>query len=78
MRIKLKHFGLGTIDLPEYMELPEGTNIEEFVYLIQKNVEIPSEYLSTSTFLVNNSKADKNTVLNDGDEVLILRPLGGG
>lgn len=78
MKIKLKYFGLGQASLPEFMELAEGTSIEGLIQLIKDQIEAPLEYLSTSTFLVNNSKADRNTILKDGDEVLILHPLGGG
>lgn len=78
MKIKLKYFGFGQAPLPEFMELAEGTTIEGLIQLIKDQLEAPLEYLSTSTFLVNNSKADRNTILKDGDEVLILHPLGGG
>lgn len=78
MKIKLKYFGFGQASLPEFMELAEGTTIEGLIQLIKDQLEAPLEYLTTSTFLVNNSKADKDTILKDGDEVLILHPLGGG
>jgi len=78
MKIRLRYFGFKTIDLAQYMELPEGSSIADLVHLLQKNHELNIEQIPTTTFLVNNSRAEKNTVLNDGDEVLILQTLGGG
>jgi len=78
LKIRLKYIGLGETNLPKYLELPEGTDIEGLIHFLKDRIEAPLEYLFKSTFLVNNSKAHMNTVLKDGDEVLILHPLGGG
>jgi sulfur carrier protein ThiS len=77
--IKIKYFGVETTSLPLTIELPENSTIEILLDYISEiiNDSIDS-LLRSAVFLVNKSRADKETVLHDKDEVHILYILGGG
>ena len=63
------------------IELPEGSTIEEMLDIAfdkHKFEDYMINVLNLAVFLVNESIADKSTVLKDGDEVIVLNSLGGG
>lgn len=63
------------------IELPEGSTIEEMLdkaFDKHKFEDYMINVLNLAVFLVNESIADKSTVLKDGDEVIVLNSLGGG
>lgn len=62
----------------EEIELPDNSTVSDLVEIISEKIKDPIEIIKSATFLVNKIKADKDTVLKDGDEVMILRVLGGG
>ncbi|MGD9568806.1 MAG: MoaD/ThiS family protein [Sedimentibacter sp.] len=82
MIVKLKYFGLSTVMLnhePQQVELPENATIEYLLNAVHdKDQDSVYVLLKAAVFLVNNSKVNKDYVLNDGDEILILNVLGGG
>lgn len=82
MIIKLKYFGIPTTLLnngKEEINVPVSTNIEQLIILLSNKLgDQTGELIKSSTFLVNKSRARKDTILKDGDEVLILYALGGG
>jgi len=78
MKIKMKYFGLITNDLGSEAELPEGSSVSDLLNLIVKQDPNYKEILTRATILVNNSKADIDTVLKHNDEVMVLAVLGGG
>lgn len=82
MIIKLRYFGIPIASLShelQQIELPPNTTIEQLLKLISKKIENrDDELLKSATFLVNKAKAEKYTVLNDGDEIIILVSIGGG
>lgn len=84
MIIKLKYTGILTSLIGNEMkkiELPEGSTIEEMLDIAfdkHKFEDYMINVLNLAVFLVNESIADKSTVLKDGDEVIVLNSLGGG
>lgn len=82
MEVKLKYFGVSTATLgrePQLVELPDNATIEHLLNAVCDKIKDPVDVLlKAAVFLVNNSKVNKDYVLNDGDEVLILYVLGGG
>lgn len=78
MVIRIKYFGLITDNLATEANMPNGSNISKLIeYLISHEPKLKNT-LKRSTILVNKSKADLQTILNDNDEVMILTVLGGG
>lgn len=79
MNITIKSLGIPVASLSsnaQQIELPTGTTIEQLLRMFSKNEDY--EKLKTAKIMVNNISADERTVLNDGDEVIIMRVLGGG
>lgn len=74
MRIKLKYIGIIDIELPESVELPDGSTIEVLMDVFGND----RMELHNATFLLNREPADVKKVLCDGDSLLILQVLGGG
>jgi len=68
--------GLGNGDI----EVDEGSTIEDVVkYCIEKyKVEMSRAELLNSLFLVNSNPARPDFILNDNDNLAIVRPLHGG
>ncbi len=60
-------------DLPEaMMEVPEGMTVGELL----GRVAVPSDQIAFVA--VNGSRAPLSQSLNDGDEVKLFQPVGGG
>lgn len=80
MRIKMKYLGLITENLPAIIEVDDGTDLAGLIQAMKDQYveEVVEAMVEKSTFLVNNKKLDENSLLNDGDEVLVLSVLGGG
>jgi len=77
MLIRLKYSGLPTAGITEnnlQVEIPAGSNVEELVLAAWGKTELPA----SANIVVNNSIASLKTVLNDNDEVMVLRLLNGG
>ena len=78
MVIKIKYFGLITNKLESEAELPEGSNVIDLLNHLFVQHPNNKDILSRSTILINKSKAELNSILNENDEVMILAVLGGG
>ena len=82
MIINYSYFGVPIPSLThekQEMELPTGANIDRLMNLISEGIEeASSEMLQKATFLVNKTGAKRDYILNDGDEIIILYPIGGG
>ena len=82
MKITVKYFGLAAEFLkstPPLLTVAEGTTIEQLLaQLCRQQDENSAKALRAATFLVNKEKATRGTVLQDGDEVLIMLRLAGG
>ncbi len=61
------------------IEIEDGATIQDVLSLLVKSrPHIPIEYFNPCTLMVNSQKASWDTVLSDGDTLLVLRTLGGG
>mgnify|MGYP000957848923 CR=1 FL=1 len=82
MKISVKYFGLAAEFLkstPPILTVAEGTTIEQLLkQLSVQQDEASIKALRAATFLVNKEKASRETILQDGDEVLIMLRLAGG
>ncbi|HHT70287.1 MAG TPA: MoaD/ThiS family protein [Firmicutes bacterium] len=82
MKIKVKYFGIPMANLgPEAncLELPANASVEQLLHIIRDQLEgQDKELLEAATFMVNRTRAEKYTVLKDGDEVVIMYSLAGG
>ena len=82
MIVTAKYFGtpLSTYNMrSEHIQLADGSTIGHLLGEISKKLSAEDkELLSETTFMVNKARADKQTVLKDGDEVIIMHFLGGG
>ena len=81
MKVTVKFFAhfrnlAGTDMLP--VTLPEGANIAALVATLAEQLDQPSLRTERALFIVNQTNATPQTVLQDGDEVLMLHLLGGG
>lgn len=82
MQISVKYFGLaGEIlkPVPLPLDVADATTIGQLLkQLTQGQDEANITLLQAATFLVNKEKATRGTVLQEGDEVLIMLRLAGG
>ena len=85
MKITVKFMGLASIVLDknhEIIELTERKKVRDVVSLLREKAKTAGvnadATLDHATFLVNKKKADMNTELQDGDELMIMKSLGGG
>lgn len=85
MKIKVKYLGLVAAILKsdkQTVNLPAGATLGQLLGYIQQKRGLDdataANVFKASTFMVNKKNADRDTSLEDGDEVLIMRVLGGG
>jgi molybdopterin converting factor small subunit len=80
LKITVKLFP-GTPGLPEgqpqVVEVPDGATVGEVVMRLKAEVAAGAEW-SRPVLIVNQAAVAWDTPLKDGDEVLVLWPLGGG
>ena len=80
MKVTVKIFP-GTAVLPEgqprAVEVPDGATVGEVVRQLKAEVAAGAQW-SRPVVIVNQAAASWDTRLKDGDEVLLLWPLGGG
>jgi len=77
MVVKLKYYGPPTagIDRTNYsMDIPAGSTVEGLLSAILGSTWKPKPV----SFLVNNTQASLTTVLNENDEVMVLKMIHGG
>ena len=60
------------------VELSAGTSIAGMAQLLQQKYGDMSFDPERTTFLINQSPATRETILNEGDTVYVFHPLGGG
>lgn len=82
MIIHFSYFGVPIPSLThekKELELPNSITIEELMNIIGEKLDESEEGLLTkATFLVNKMGAKRDRVLHDGDDVIIMFPIGGG
>ncbi|MEA3408116.1 MAG: molybdopterin converting factor subunit 1 [Chloroflexota bacterium] len=81
MKITVKFFAaprqaLGTGEIE--VAVPAGSTVEELLDHLVKEYPALDSYVRSLKVAVNRTYADKATVLQDGDEVACLPPVGGG
>jgi sulfur carrier protein ThiS len=82
MRVKTRFLcvdvpiGLGNGEI----EIGDGTTVADAVTMCAKmyNMEMPLKDLLKSMFLVNSNPAQPDRVLNEGDELTVVRTMAGG
>ena len=61
------------------IRLAAGGTVQDLInQIVQAYPDLSAQYFVSCTWLVNNQKAGPETVLKDGDSLMILRTLGGG
>lgn len=81
MKVNVRIFGY---DIPDAknteMELPDGATVADLLkrYLSVYDIGLTEEEFSHSHFLINKRADHLGAALHDGDELTILRILGGG
>ena len=60
------------------MTLPEGTTVKEVCDLICTEHPELKQWQELTRFGINLQFVDADTVLNDGDEVVLIPPVSGG
>ena len=83
MQISVKYIAPGFFNQPNYFELLEGSNILDLVQkliIAWKRTELFLDFDGRmfNIFVVNGKRVDEDCVLIDGDEVVIIPPIGGG
>lgn len=85
MKIEVKYIGLASAILKsdkQTVNLPAGATLGQLLGHIQQerglDAATAANAFKASTFMVNKKNAHRDTPLEDGDEVLIMRVLGGG
>jgi len=77
MRVRVKFFGIPAagVDRNDFIaEIPAGSTVEGMLRTVWDETEL----YKTASFMVNKTRATLKTVLNENDEVMILRVLSGG
>ena len=82
MKVSLKIYDVSISDNLKFhtFELPDGSTVETLAYECADMKDLPydRDRIVGFTFMVNNSLAPLSTVLSDGDQALLLRPMEGG
>lgn len=76
MKVLIKCYGLPVSSMQtgdqQYYELLSGSTVDRLLYLLSSEGSYYDE-LRASVICINNKLVDLNTVLNEGDEVIIAR-----
>ncbi|NLY39490.1 MAG: MoaD/ThiS family protein [Firmicutes bacterium] len=82
MRVTVKFFGFPSAfgrDNAKTFALPEGATIAQLLAVIKAEAGPDLDaFAQKSSVVVNQARAERDTVLHDGDEVMLMFTLGGG
>lgn len=82
MKVALKCLGIPLEGLekgPFELNMEDGSTIKDLVDELMKiSPALTQEHFNTTSFMINQNKAYYKSTLHDGDQVLVLRILGGG
>lgn len=82
MRVTIRLFGLAAARFGRKalaLELPPQSAVSHLLLVLQKeNADVDQSFYAIMNFLVNGARADQQTLLNDGDEIMIMSSVGGG
>lgn len=60
------------------LDLPAGATVSQALAALRAQFPAPSDMLNNLLFMVNYNRAEPDTVLQEGDEVICFKLLGGG
>lgn len=60
------------------LDLPAGATAAQVLAAVRAQFSVPSDMLDNLLFMVNYHRAQPDTVLQEGDEVICFKLLGGG
>lgn len=60
------------------LDLPAGTTVSQVLDAVRAQFSAPSDLLNNLLYMVNYHRAQPDTVLQEGDEVICFKLLGGG
>ena len=75
MKVKLKFIGVVDIEVPSELRIGGDATVLEVIEYLEKLNALKIDGL---TVLVNKEKASLDKTLKEGDEILLLQPIGGG
>ena len=75
MKVKLKFIGVVDIEVPSELRIDGDATVLEVIEYLEKLNALKIDGL---TVLVNKEKASLERTLKEGDEILLLQPIGGG
>ncbi|WP_409229035.1 MoaD/ThiS family protein [Gudongella sp. SC589] len=75
MKVKLKFMGVIDIEAPTELHIHGDATVMEVIEYLENMNSIEIQGL---TVLVNKEKASLDKSLKEGDEILLLQPIGGG
>lgn len=80
MRVTVKFFAFKELAgrSESVFDLPEGATVADLTALLAKQVPAIFPLAERATYLVEKRIASRDTVLRDGDAILMLQMLGGG
>ena len=82
LKIRYKYIGIPIPSLNKEVrevELEVNSTLNDLLTLLEKDINGEHKSIfKTANFLVNNSRASRNTLLFEGDMVWIFTVLGGG
>jgi len=75
MKVKLKFIGVVDIEVPSELRIDGDATVLEVIEYLENLNALKIDGL---TVLVNKEKASLDKTLKEGDEILLLQPIGGG
>jgi molybdopterin converting factor small subunit len=75
MKVKLKFIGVVDIEVPSELRIDGDATVLEIVEYLENLNALKIQGL---TVFVNKEKASLDKKLKEGDEILLLQPIGGG
>jgi|GEM_PF-1280705 molybdopterin converting factor small subunit len=75
MKVKLKFIGVVDIEVPSELRIDGDATVLEIVEYLEN---LNSMEIDGLTVLVNKEKSSLERTLKEGDEILLLQPIGGG
>jgi molybdopterin converting factor small subunit len=82
VQVLVKYYGLPIADLgpePLRVKLPPNATVKQlFQAIIPDPTDQEQKFIAATTVMIRGSRVEKDELLHDGDEVLVISPLAGG
>ncbi|MCR3956488.1 MAG: MoaD/ThiS family protein [Gudongella sp.] len=75
MKVRLKFIGVVDIEVPSELRIDGDASVLEVIEYLEN---LNSMEIDGLTVLVNKEKSSLERTLKEGDEILLLQPIGGG